>query len=229
MTETNLAFMREEYSNHVLSFAMKNIREYIGLINEDNVVYDELVDLLEEEIIDDDKIELLKKTQEEITIKDKSYSENVKIFILKNNFCSDDIPYLFEIFNNENDNMKDTIITVISWNIDLLLTDQFVVPSDILKILLKHKEMDYFKKKSLFAKYIKNFNTNQIKECLELMGAYDYLQLFENKRPKFFKDATNEKILNVMKEKRMIEKFGIDKRNNYYYRVYGRIQLHENK
>jgi hypothetical protein len=229
MTEKNLIFIRNKYSEHIFQFIIRNIKKYVELINEENILNEELVNLLGESISDDDKIELTKKIQEKITIRDKQYSDSVKIFILKNNFCSDDIPYLFEIFNNQDEDFKKTIITVISWNIDLLLTDQFVVPSDILKVLLKHREMDHFKKRSLFAKYIEKFNINQIKECFELMEAHDYLKLFENKRPKLFVDATNEKILNVMKDKKIIERFGIDKRNNQYYRVYGRIKVHENK
>jgi hypothetical protein len=229
MTEKNIIFIRNNYPEHIYPFIIKNITKYIEITNKENILNEEFINLLEKDISDDDKIELIKKAQEKISIKDKKYSDSVKIFILKNNFCYDDIPSLFEIFNSQNDDVKNTIITVISWEIDLLLTDQFVVPSDILKALLKHREMDYFKKRSLFAKYIEKFNINQIKECFELMEARDYLQIFENKRPKIFINETNERILNVLKDKKLFEKYGIDKRNNQYYRVYGKIHLYENK
>jgi hypothetical protein len=221
MTEANLVFMRNEYHIHLLPFIIKNIKGYIKLISGDNVIFEELISLLEKEIGDDDKINLINKTEEKISIKSKNYSENLKIQILKNNLYQDDISYLLEIFNNETENMRNNIIEVMATNIEILLTDQFTLPYDILKLILNYKGIDYFKKRSLFAKYIQEYNNNQIRECLTLMTAYDYLQLFENKRPKILIDEPNEIIMKAMKSKKLIKNYIIDNNNKRYYRVFG--------
>jgi hypothetical protein len=222
MTEANLVFMRNEYPIHVLPFIIKNVSEYIKLVSEDNIVLDELISLLEKEIDDDDKIDLINKTEEKITIKNKNYSDSLKIHILKNNLYQDDISYLLEIFNNETESMKNNIIDVIATNIEILLTDQFILSYNILKLILIYKEIDCQKKMDLFAGYIQELNNDQIRECLELMEANDYLQLFENKHPKILMNETNEKILNIMKSRKLIENFKIDKKVNQYYRVFGK-------
>jgi len=223
MTENNLIFMRKEYPHHILKFIINDIKKYVELLNEDNIIQDELINLLDKKIDDNEKILLIKKTKEKISIKDKNYSENIKIHILNNNLYLDDISYLIKIFDNETEIIKNSIINVIAMNIEVILTDKYKISNKIFMLILEYKELDYFKKINLFAKYITDLDNNQIKECLELMEARDYLSLFENKQPKIIVNKTNEAILETMKIKQIIKKYKIDKKDGKYYRVYGKM------
>ena len=223
MTEDNLIFMRKEYPDHVLTFIVRNIKKYIELLDEDNMIQDELINLLDKEIDDNDKKLLINKSQNKISIKDKNYSENVKLHILNNNLYLDDISYLLEIFDNETEKIKNSIINILAMNIEMILTDKYNISYKIFIHILKYKKIENIKKLDLFAKYINDLNNNQIKECLELMEASDYLSLFENKQPKIIVNKTNEAILETMEIKQIIKKYKVDKKDSKYYRVYGKM------
>jgi hypothetical protein len=222
MVEVNLIFIREKYPDHVILFITKNIKDYIELINENNMIHDELLNLLEKEIDDNDKIELIKKTEEKISIRDKNYSEIVKIYILNNNFSTDDIPYLLEVHDKETENMKEIIIYSIVNNYNELINNHFIIPYNILTNILKNNKLDFQHKKELFANYIMELENDQIKECFKIIGEKNYLQLYEHKWPKMIRNSVNEKILGILKAKEIIRKYEIDKKNNKFFRVYGR-------
>lgn len=54
------------------------------------------------------------------------------------------------------------------------------------------------------------------------MKMYDFLSLFNRKRPKFEINEINKEILTIFKEKQWITKFEVDKNEKDFYRAYGR-------
>jgi hypothetical protein len=223
MTKNNIIFIREKYPRLVLPFAIRNITEYIEIMGSDNVVFNEILSLLDKNMDDDLKIKMLQNTQETIPLKGKHYSEVVKQYILSNNFDFGDVSYLFDIFNSETENMKDIIISVLIKNTNRLLSDQVMMPYNILIMILGHDDLEDSKKKELLAANMSVFNINQIRCCFEILKLRDYLSVFEHRRPKFIATPVNKKILTILKDKHLIEKFWVDKKNNEYYRAQGKL------
>ena len=228
MTVKNLIFMRSEYADSLLLFILKNMKLYVELVNEDNTSNEELIDLLDREIVDADKIRIVKKIQGNITIKNKNYSEVVKTFILSNKFYLGDISYLIATYDEETENMKVNIIIIITKNIKKIISEQFPFSYNLLMEIIKSIEIDHSEKKEIIVNHISRLNISQIKECFELIKEYGYLQLFDGKRPKILKSESDEKILTALKEKEVIKKFEIDKKNVEYYRVFGRKEMNRN-
>jgi hypothetical protein len=220
MTKENLLLFRENYPKQKIFFITKNIDKYIELLDDSIMINEEILCLLEENISDEAKLKLLNKTNGEISIKGKKYSESVMIQILKNNFDINEIPLLLKSFDNESKNIKEIIFNIISNNIDFLLENETPISFEILRSILNLAEIDRDTKKNLFVMHLLNINENQIKECFELMGMTDYLSLFEHKRPKFLIDPINERILTGLKEKKVIKSFKPDQKNTDYYRAY---------
>jgi hypothetical protein len=223
MTNDNLVFIREKYPDILLSFIIKNIDKYIELLDSDNVIFEEIVSLLKMNISDDLKMVLVNSVDEAISIEDKNYSEAVKIYILENNFCYEDIFYLFKIYDNTTDDMKNAIMKSIIKNISMIISNEVKMPYNILIAVLGKAFFDKENAKKILAINMAELDKSQIKKCFEEIGLYDYLSLFENKRPKFIVDPVNERILAILKDKNLIKNFGLDKKNNQYYRVQGKI------
>ncbi len=68
--------------------------------------FNEMVDVLSLDTSDENKINLLKFTDEAISIIDTDYSNTVKIYILNNNLEENDIPKLLTAYLHENSPMK---------------------------------------------------------------------------------------------------------------------------
>ena len=71
-----------------------------------NFDFNEMVDVLSLDTSDENKINLLKFTDEAISIIDTDYSNTVKIYILNNNLEENDIPKLLTAYLLENSPMK---------------------------------------------------------------------------------------------------------------------------
>ena len=71
-----ISIKRENYCRKIISFLTSNIEEYIKAIDDDIFSKEELFHILPNELIDDRfKIELLEKTSEVISVKEKVYTE----------------------------------------------------------------------------------------------------------------------------------------------------------
>lgn len=92
-----LVFMRERYPHKLLSFIEHNIKKYTEeVMSEEIFDLDEMIEVLGTDVADEYKLSLLKFTDNPLSAMVDSYSDNVKICILKNNFDSNDIPALFK-------------------------------------------------------------------------------------------------------------------------------------
>jgi hypothetical protein len=219
MTNDNLVFIREKYPDILLSFIVMNINEYIELIESENVDIDEILSLIEQDINDDLKILILKNINVSISIKGKNYSNTVKAHIIENNFYYEDISYLLKIYDNTTDGMRNAIIQGIIKNVDLIVSNAVKIPYSVLIAIFGNTFFNKENEKKILAINIAELDKNQIKNCFEKIGLHDYLSVFENKRPKFVVDSVNESILKVLKNKSIIRKYELDKKNSQYYRV----------
>jgi hypothetical protein len=223
MASNELLFMRENYPEQLIAFIVKNISKYADdVIVEENFILDEIFSVLEEDLNDKYKIKLLSFTTDAISLKQKTYSDVVKLHILINNLDVNDIPFLLGSYTKESASIKDEIKRISIMHISDILDNKYSIPLELLSELFRSNQLEVKTKKDLFALCLPKMNEIQTKEYLLALQMKDFLSLFNRKRTKFEVNTVNEQILNVFKEKRWITSFNIDKDKPNYYRANGR-------
>lgn len=224
MTEDNLNFMRVNYTDKLMMFVVKNIDKYVNeVISDDNISMDEIVEVLDEDISDEYKTKLLQHTTEKISVKNKEYSDTVKLHILGHNLNVNDIQYLLITFPTESDEIKEAITRISVQYITEIITEEYSLSFELLTKLFTVSELTIEIKRQLFLLCLLHINESQAKECLLALKMKDFLNLFERKRTaKFEINSINEHILTAFKNKNWISGFEIDKNDSNYYRAFVR-------
>ena len=132
MTEDNLKFVRLNYHEQLFHFIRANIEEYIAIMTYNLLEQEELLEILNWDISDKQKIKLLELTDSEISIINKNYSVAVALYILKNNHYDSDLPKLFSSYEDWDDSIKDIISNYAAKDIESIIDN----PSDISKKLI---------------------------------------------------------------------------------------------
>lgn len=228
MTSENLLFMREHYPNQVLEFIVKNYNEYTdSVICEDNFLIEELLDVLESDIEEQNKITLLEYTDEPISIQNREYEPSVKAYILKNNFEEDDLFYLLQSYDDLKPVVQTAAESVVKKNIEYILINEYSITYTLLLKVLQDKTIPKTKRVEIFSFAVSDLNIVQCKCCLEILEDNLYLGIFDGKRPKFVKTEINERILKSFCHKGWISKYEVYK--EAYYRAIGKKSPSQNK
>ncbi|KIL42910.1 YobI family P-loop NTPase [Jeotgalibacillus campisalis] len=224
MTEENLIFMRENYSSLLLCFIKHNIRQYTEVvINEDNFEMDELLSVLNENVEDKYKISLLEFSSDVITLKEKDYSDPVKLHILEHNFNLEDIPYLLDRYTNERSNtISKSIKTISIQHVEEIISAGYSVPFELLTELFLSDQLEMETKMELFAQCLPDMSEKHVIKSLRTLQMADYISLFERKRPTFEINKVNETILDDFKKRKWITDFDTDENNAELFRAIGR-------
>ncbi|WP_226037476.1 YobI family P-loop NTPase [Aquibacillus saliphilus] len=224
MTEENLIFTRENFSSLLLFFIKHNIRQYTEkVINDDNFDMDELLSVLDENVEDNYKTSLLEFSSDIITLKEKDYSEPVKLHILEHNFNVEDIPFLLNSYTNERSKtILGAIRTISIQHIEEIISEGYFVPFELLSELFLADQLEMETKKELFAQYLPDMNDKEVVKCLRTLQMKDFLSLFERKRPTFEVNNVNKAILDNFKKRKWITDFTTDNLNTELFRAIGR-------
>lgn len=220
MSLENLKFIRENYSESIMDFIRKNIMEYANVLTEENFVLDELIEVLLWNIEDEIKIQLLKLTDETISIIDQGYSNIVNEYILKNNLDKRDLTKLFRNYKDYDYSTKSIINELSIKYISEIIANPQNISSELINQIFDSKDLENDEKIDLFIGLLPTLNRDEVKEYFNLLGLLDYLKLFEPRsRPKFKINFTNEKILEALKNSNLIYDFEIDSKKDEYYKV----------
>lgn len=223
MADPVLLFMREHYPNQLMQFITHNIDQYTEVvIKEENFLLNEMLSVLEENVPDEYKVKLLKLTTDKLSLKQKRYSDAVKLHIINHNLDVNDIPFLLSCYLKESVEVKSAIKSITIEHIGDILTEQYAIPLKLLSELFASNHLEMETKKELFALCLPNMNEAQAKEYLHTLQMNDFLSLFNQKRPMFEVNGINEQILTFFKNMRWIKSFDIDKDQPDHYRANGR-------
>lgn len=219
-----LKFMRENYPDQVIPFVTQNISQYTkDIITEENFILSEMLLLLEENISDEYKIELLQYTTAQLSLQQKKYSNAVKLHILTHNFDLNDIPFLLKKYSQENTGIKEAIKHIAIEYITDIVENHYEITYELLSDLFAINQLTAEIKKNLFVIYLPNMDEAEVKKHLLTLKMNNFYSLFDRKRPmKFETNPVNEKILLIFMQKHWITKFEADKDEPNYYRVYRR-------
>lgn len=223
MSQSSLLFIRDEYPDNTLHFIKKNIDSYIKEVISDEIFnFDEMIDVLSLDISDENKINLLKFTDEVISIIDTAYSNAVKAYILNNNLEEKDIPKLLNSYLYENSAMKKEIENLAVRQKQVILSESYSFSIQLFEKLLIDTRLTDEDKVEFLTIILPTFDKSQAIFYLDKLNLKDYVRLFDLGRPKFVVNNINERILEIFKDKNWITKYGVDKDDSRYYRAFGR-------
>lgn len=220
MTEDNLKFIRLNYQNQLFHFIRANIEEYIEIMTCNLLEQDELLEILNWDIGDEQKIKLLELTDSEISIINKNYSNPVAIHILKKNFDGSDLPKLFSSYEEWNYSIKDIISNYAANYIDSIIDDSSGVSKKLIFDLFNSNKIIRDDKINLFISIMPTINIESIKEIFNILDLKNYLKIFEShSRPKFKINDENEKLLLALKENNLIDDYCETSKMEGYYKI----------
>ena len=173
MNSSNLKFMRITYPASVLHFIRLAIEEYIPIAVDSDFDLKEATAILEwEEVADQQKIKLLEQTTEGIRIHGKQLSEGLIQYILTNNLCKEDWPWILECYDKFSDDVKTTILMIASGRLEYVASNH---SDNISKVLLdqlyKSDTADSSAKVLLLEKTAKTMDKDKLCTVLQCLGA----------------------------------------------------------
>lgn len=220
MTEDNLKFIRLNYQNQLFHFIRANIEEYIEIMTCNLLEQDELLEILNWDISDEQKIKLLELTDSEISIINKNYSNPVTIHILKKNFDGSDLPKLFSSYEEWNYSIKDIISNYAANYIDSIIDDSSGVSKKLIFDLFNSNKIIRDDKINLFISIMPTLNIESMKETFNILDLKNYLKIFEShSRPRFKINDENEKLLLALKENNLIDDYYETSKMEGYYKI----------
>ena len=220
MTAANLKFMRENYLNQKDYFILKNIENYVDIMDDALFSQEELLEILTWDISDELKIKLLKFSSDEISIIGKSYSPIVCLHILNNNFSESDLQDLFLSFDQWDNPVQAKIFDYAVKNITSIINNPISVSERLKNILLHSESLNRAVKIDFLIAIMSDLCEDSIKEFLGILNLTDYLKIFENRsRPKFEINDENKKLLTAFKENNLIDDFQENPEKIGYYKI----------
>ena len=220
MTEDNLKFIRLNYHEQLFHFISANIGEYIEIMTDRLLEQEELLEILNWDISDEQKIKLLELTDSEISIINKNYSVAVALYILKNNHDDSDLPKLFSSYEDWDDSIKDIISNYAANYIDSIIDDSSGVSKKLIFDLFNSNKIIRDDKINLFISIMPTLNIERIKETFNILDLKNYLKIFEShSRPRFKINDENEKLLLALKENNLIDDYYETSKMEGYYKI----------
>ena len=220
-TTASLNSLRENYDADICyHYIKKNFDAYIENMTTEFFSFEELIEILEWDVSDAQKIELLNFTSKPISIVAKTYSVNIKLHILQNNLCDEDITYLRENYDIQEKQIRDFVLENAAENIDDSISHANKISYLLLCDLFRSEEVYENKKIELFLAIVPTINKEQCLHIFNTMGRTDFASIFEpKKKPKFLASDYNLFVLEQLKQKGWIYEYYVDATDDNYYRI----------
>lgn len=231
--EMNLSILesiRKNYPEKCITYIIKRIRDYVEMLDEKSFSSTELMQLLDTNIDDEIKLQLLQYETKPISIKDKSYSAKIQSYILKNLYCESDLVFLVQWYPKNRNQIRECILEIAIASIQHIIEHSYKVHVDLFQHLVQSDKVEVEDKKELLANHIKlGMEQSSVKVALQHIGLLEYLYLLDGKRPKIPVTDANEKLLMVLQEKQWISSYEPDKEDPSYYNTFGKMVRNKKK
>lgn len=218
MSVENLTFLREQYDELQEDFIIKNIEDYLELLNPETFRLDELIFLLESSITIPQKLAALEHNESEISLREKNLPTEIRGYIIENHFDLKDFQFLLDNYSNEKRQIQEKIIELFSEQFSYVLKEKLSIPFNVLKEVYLHKQLSEQQNKQLLVLNLKDFDPNEAQELFTILNFKEYLSLFRGSRPKIPKTDIDKQLLDVLKSKNWIS-YSVDKNEPTYFRA----------
>lgn len=221
MTAKNLTFIRENYIDQKFHFIHRNIEKYINIMNDTLFSKEELLEILTWNIGDELKIQLLRFTDDEISIIGKSYSSAICLYILENNFEETDLTDLCSSFDQWDESIQAKIFDYAVNNLEIIINNPSHISERLKNNLLYSDKVSRDEKIELLITIMPELCSDRLKDILTLLNLNDYLKIFDyHSRPRFKINDENEKLLAAFKENNLIVNYQKNSKREGYYKIY---------
>lgn len=221
MSLHNLHFLRKNYADSVCEFIRCNIEDYIDILTKEEFVEDEAAAVLQMDIEDEQKINLLKLESGPVSVMNKNYSERVIVYILRNLFDENEKELLFKWYPDGMPEVQEEIRKIALKSLEDIIEDKISLDFILLKALLKIPEITFEDKKILVANTIPEMERNEIKSCFNMLHLKNWNELLEGKNIIVKVSDANEKLLTALSENGFISRFEKDRNDESKFKVNG--------
>ena len=217
----SLEFVRVNYTNNILLFIKRNLVEYLSLLTSENFNFYETMQILSWDIEDTNKIELLSLTNQEISILDKQYSDEVNSYIITNNLFVEDGPELFKNYTEYGTKTRQSIMNLIIEEIQYVISNNLQVDDNLISTLLVSERVSRKNKVLLFVNSIPNLNEDKCKVHFDELELSELKGIFSRGpgRRNYQKNSETTTIFESLKSYGWIHEYREDERNNDKYIV----------
>ena len=224
MNPENLEFVRNNYSKEVLyHFITKRIDEYDQIIEEQPNLLDvtemEYVISTESGVLQENQLKLLKLKNGKLSIKGKSYSDLIKLYILSHNFSEDDYEYLINDYDKFSNDIRKTIVNLIASRIEKTIEMKYPISKTLFDDLIDSSQMSDEQIKYILALALPNIGENDCIEYLITHGLEQFADIFDkNKKPQFENTKLNKFILDCFFRWNKISEYNIGENGKIHIR-----------
>lgn len=221
MTKDKLIFMRETYEDESIHFIIHNMDTYMDdVIDDDCFDHDEMLSLLDEPISETYKVNLLEFSTDEISVRNKDYSNEVLKHILIHNFNNSDLAYLVSTYTGASEPIREIIIKKCLEDIDSVISVGITLDSKLYNALINSPEISVDSKAELLAVQILTLSKDGVLNSLDVMGLSDFCRLFIRKQAVVDDSAFNRRILEILEARGW--NFKSDTQDDGRIRIYGK-------
>lgn len=159
-------------SDEVLYFIEKNLKDYLTLLAQNHDLFDlnEALNLIKQLKDDSNAIELLKCTEEQISVVDNSFTPTVMAYVLEHHFDTDDLNDLIRDYEQYNVEIKSLIGMQANEHINLIIIKQNTLA---LKIIRKNSD------KEAVLDYLQENFVDYVDLIVENKELFDYEETLE--------------------------------------------------
>lgn len=218
MNEENLVFVRENYATVLLEFIEVNINDYLSIMDENLLEHKEVLEILDWDIDEKIKLQLLSFDDTSISILNKNYPIGIQSHILKNNYDERDEAFLYDKYSNLDETIRDIVFGIVLRDVDNIIEEKKPLDYKLLHELLTKDNILLETKVEILVSQFNYIGEDLIKELLLLLGLSKFLDIFNSyKKPRFEINPQNELLLIAFKGKGWIfEYYQDDKRPDTY-------------
>lgn len=224
MNADTLAVVRKHYPEKCMSFILKNIEVYVGIMSKTMFSSVELKYLLEKEIDDEFKIRLLKFETKPVSVQDKEYSTRVEDYIVEHLYCEEDFPYLLQWYPSNRDKMRELILDLAIREIQSAVELPCLVHAKLFEHLMRSNQLEGEDKGVFLIQQMKaGIAKGAVKSAFEQLGMNDFKELLDGKDGEVSVSSTNEQILEMLLEKKWILDYEVNSGDTELFNVHARV------
>lgn len=221
MTEENLLLLRKNYPDQIIYFIQNNLDEYLEIMTSDIFSYEEAHKLLDMDLEDKKKLQLIGFTSQPISVLHKQYSDVLLEYILTNNFDDNDERYLFENYSDYQRKVRKTIYQIAIAQVGHIIDDKMILDDQLLSEIIVKSSLTIDVKIELWSLAIPRLNEEICKKHFDELGLPELKGIFtkRNSTKTYVKNEAIESIFEALKKNTWIYDFYVSQDDNKKYIV----------
>ena len=220
MTERILKDIRANYPDVRYYFIRKNLDEYLNIMTTSLILQEEVLKILSWDLPDEKKLALLQLTDESVSIVGKGYTLRITMYILENLLDLEDIPSLYQDFQELPLEIQEFIVHYAENHIDSIIDGETQASDQLELKLLASNHIDEDEKSRLILTMIPEVSKEKCKKCFEIAGQAEFAKIFETyAKPKILKTGLNKTILDALISRGWLYDYHDNQHDGDYYSV----------